>query len=175
MLYRLVNWRNEHICLRPGNYVAFNEWFINKFMSTPPFVDTSFLNRLRFRKRLSIDEIHRYPEPRSPFFATKFLVPNCADSEESTSGLNSSLICLTYWGIKFFTCCCSYFASPKLISRKIAENSRDLQTWNWPVEAEKVVEVVGWSSTLSLDDERQQIDRPNHWSAFENFGLIPVY
>lgn len=25
------------------------------------------------------------------------------------------------------------------------------------------------------NDERQQIGRPNHWSSFDLFGLIPVY
>ena len=60
-------------------------------------------------------------QPRAPFFATKLLpkfhtcrgrvpglsashfAPVCENAEESTSGLNSSLIRFTYWGIKFFS------------------------------------------------------------------------
>ena len=64
--------------------------------------------------------------------------------------------------IEFFSRCYPCFASPKLV-RKQKKNS-----WKSPEirnkfnlsGQKKVVGVLGWNGTISLDDERQQIGRP---------------
>ncbi|WP_375449284.1 hypothetical protein, partial [uncultured Nostoc sp.] len=66
--------------------------------------------------------------------------------------------------IKSFSC--YYFASPKRISKN-SWKTPEIRKHEIDLSGQKnVVGVVGWSGTISLDDERQQIGRPNRWSSF---------